>query len=154
MKKENQWYLIVFVFFFTDFLLLFQLFFQILSVSCLVLASYKFRGFVVAQGATLNLPQSTLAIEIITALLRIIFFVDPEFSWGFFSNALSIWLETVTWPFALMTSFLVAAFWYEMLNRVVHEASSETWLSVRIIFPTFSFFLSFFLFALTSLSCS
>jgi hypothetical protein len=111
--------------------ILLQSYFYLFVLVCLVLASKKLHAYVSVQGWKMNLPQVALSIELLIELLRLAYYVDPQFQWAIYSTVVSNWLVSAPWTLIIVTTFLVAAFWYELLHKVVRQSSSTGWLSVR-----------------------
>jgi hypothetical protein len=86
------------------------------AVALIIYAIYKMVLFIRHQGHQFNVPQVSLALEIIANLLRLIYLpVDPFGCFGVYGQAFSF-VTTISFPYEVATFILITFYWHEALT--------------------------------------
>jgi len=94
----------------------FTVFFEVYSGICLLLSLYKIQGFIAVYGIQMSVPQSVLCIEIFASIERMIYMIDPVFSNGIYPWRVENVFVTLSLPFSLASTLLIAFYWEEVMH--------------------------------------
>jgi len=108
--------------------------FTAFSVINIVLAVYKLSQFIRYYGVRLILSEIILSLEIFANITRIFYVLEPTCNgFGIFNIEWHTVAFTFSWPYAYISTFMIAFYWEEMLNKFSKKGglSKEAYPSLR-----------------------
>eukprot|EP01122_Echinamoeba_exundans_P009576 TRINITY_DN3421_c0_g1_i1.p1 TRINITY_DN3421_c0_g1~~TRINITY_DN3421_c0_g1_i1.p1 ORF type:complete len:472 (-),score=44.29 TRINITY_DN3421_c0_g1_i1:43-1458(-) len=95
----------------------FQVWFVVIAAPTAITSLVKLISYVVQRGFRLSLASAILTIEFTISLWRLIYFaLDPVYLGRAFPGPVAHGLSTITFPFSVISTLLVAMYYHEVLT--------------------------------------